>query len=292
MPKEIKLNAQGLSRKNSSQQRCFLADEGKVLIAVDLISAEPAVTAHYSRDPNYLDATLHMIGKRPYFAADGLLKIDDIYLMVASRFPSWAKEVRDAFENYYDGVQGFDVWLTNPEKITKGVLKKIRNKSKPLCLGISYGLGPKKMVLVAQANEFDLTIKEARAFRKLYWDTFSYVKMLGDKLAIQYNSLGHIQNDFGYCLYPSADYKVLNSLIQSSVSGVVDVLSDIVFNKDERFQYVVCVHDEIIFQIPEEDEAELKEVFYKCVDELNDLLKWSVQIRLGWETSKTFDIGK
>jgi hypothetical protein len=269
-----------------------VADEGEVIIASDLISAEPSVTANYSKDPNYLDATLNMIGKRPFYNKDGLLKIDDIYLMVASRFPSWAIEVRQAFEAYYDGVQGYDLWLTNPEYLQKKVLKNVRSKSKTLSLSLAYGVGVNRMTLVAQQNQFDLSMAEAKAFKKLYWATFPLVKSLSNKLASDYKLTGVLQNDFGYCLYPSSDYKVLNSLIQSSVSGIIDLFNVLFFTRCPEAIYYLIIHDEVIFSVKEENVEKVRSFYYKCVDELNQLLGWSVPIRFGWESSKTFYIGK
>jgi DNA polymerase I-like protein with 3'-5' exonuclease and polymerase domains len=286
------INPQGLSRRDSSQQKCFVADEGQIFVFSDLAAAEPTITAYYSKDPNYLACTLHMVGKRPYYNSKGMLVIDDIYLCVASRFVKWKDEIRKAFEGYYDGVQGYDQWLINPESISKGVLKKIRGYAKVIALALAYGLGSKKMVLIAQQNGFELTMTEAKSFRDLYWSTFPLVDKLGKKLITQYNSLGHIMNDFGYCLYPTSDHKVLNALIQSTVSGVMDLFNLIFFTKCQEALYVVNIHDEIIFSIPEDRVAEIKKVFDECVVELNERLGWDVPIRFGWETSKTWDIGK
>jgi len=81
-------------------------------------------------------------------------------------------------------------------------------------------------------------------------------------------------------------------LIQSTVSGVMDLFNLIFFTKCQEALYVVNIHDEIIFSIPEDRVVEIKKVFDECVVELNERLGWDVPIRFGWETSKTWDIGK
>jgi DNA polymerase I-like protein with 3'-5' exonuclease and polymerase domains len=287
-----KLNPQGLSRRNGSQQKCFVADPGYTFVFSDLGAAEPSVTAHYSKDPNYLLATQLMIGRRPYYNKDGMLVIDDIYLMVASRFPRWAEAIKSAFEADYNGVVGYDKWVSDPEYIAKKVLKSIRGQAKVICLALAYGLGAKKMTMISLQNGFEMTMAEARAFKKLYWDTFPLVDKLGKKLIIQYNSLGHIMNEFGYCLYPSSDHKVLNALIQSTVSGIMDLFNAIFFEKCPDALYVTVIHDEIVFMVKDELLEQVKAVFLECVEELNKTLNWSVPIRFGWDTSKTFDTGK
>ena len=287
-----KLNIQGMSRRNGSQQRCIVADEGKSFVFSDLSAAEPSVTAHYSHDPKYLAATLEMVGQRPYYAKDGTLMIDDIYLMVASKFPKWAAEVKAAFEATYAEGQGYEIWTVDPEFIQKKILKKIRSQAKPLVLALAYGMGAKKMVLVAQQNGFELTLTEAQAFRKLYWATFKQVDLLQKKLIVQYNSLGHIVNDFGYALYPDSEHKVLNAVIQSTVSGLMNYFNDLFFNKCPQAEFVTNIHDEVIFQVRDCEMEQVKATFEVCVKELNERLGWQVPIRFGWDVSKTFDIGK
>jgi DNA polymerase I-like protein with 3'-5' exonuclease and polymerase domains len=287
-----KLNIQGMSRRNAEQQRCVVADEGWVFVSSDQSAGEPTVTAHYSKDPNYLAATLYMVGKRPFYDKKGMLVIDDIYLMVASRFPKWSQAIKDAFEDIYDGETGFDLWLTDPEHLQKKVLKSIRTQAKVICLALAYGMGVNKMRLIAQQNGFDLTKAEASSFKDLYWSTFPYVKALGDKLIVQNRSLGWIQNDFGYCLYPTKDHKVLNALIQSTVSGIMDLFTAIYFDKYPAALPVATIHDEILFMVREADLEAAKKAFDDSVYELNQTLGWSVPIRFGWETSKTFDLGK
>ena len=287
-----RLNAQGMSRRNSSQQRCIMADPGHTFVFTDLVAAEPTVTAHYSKDPNYLAATLTMVGKTPYYTDSGRLVIDDIYLMVASQFPRWARDIREAFEKDYNGVKGYDQWVLDPESIAKRVLKVIRNQAKVICLALAYGLGAKKMVHIAMQSGFTMSISEARAFKKLYWETFPLVDRLGKKLITQHKIAGFITNAFGFCLRPTSDYKVLNALIQSSVSGIVDVFCDLFFKKVKGARYITVIHDEVVFMVKDKYLKEVKEDFDRCVGKLNETLGWSVPIRFGWETSKTFDVGK
>jgi DNA polymerase I-like protein with 3'-5' exonuclease and polymerase domains len=302
------LNVQGMSRRNPQQQRCIVADDGYLFVASDAGAGEPTVTAHYSRDPNYLAATFNMIGKRPYYNADGLLVIGDIYLMVASKFPKWSDQVKDAFESCWvksvddkgkstwvkgeGGIRGYDLWVEDSDAIAKGILKKVRGYAKPLCLGISYSMGPTKMVLIAQQNGFSLSLTEARAFRKMYWETFKMVKALETKLAALYQQNGVLMNDFGYALHPNSPHKVLNSFIQSNVAGIMDLLTMLFFDRCPEARYVVNIHDEIIFQVPIGMVDHCKKIYYECVDELNRILGWSVDLRFGWDESTTWDLGK
>jgi hypothetical protein len=115
---------------------------------------------------------------------------------------------------------------------------------------------------------------------------------LEKKLIIQYKSLGWVENEFGYCLYPSSEHKTLNSLIQSTVAGEVDLLSYLFFTKCPEAEYVVNTHDEITFQVPIERKEEIKKIYYECVDELNRMLSWSVKINFEWAESDTWWFNK
>ena len=281
-----KLNVQGLSRRDEGLMRCIVATPGYTLVSSDSRAAEPSVTAHYSKDPNYRLATFDMIGKTPYFRKDGLLIIDDIYLMVASRYPEWEPDIKEAFSTTYGGVSAGDKWVEDPDFIAKGVLKHIRPKAKSLGLGIAYGLGPTNMVLFAAQNGFDFPKSSAKEFYNLYWNTYPRVRSLGKKLEKLYEAQGYIQNDFGYCLYPSRSYKCLNYLIQSSVTGLMHLFKMIFFKNCPFAHFVTVIHDEILFEVPTERLVEARMLFDKSVEELNNTIQWSVIMRFGWVEGK------
>jgi len=284
--KKINLNPQGISRKEKTLMQSILADPDHVFCSSDIVSAEPSITAHYSQDTNYRLATVDMVGKRPYYDKSNLLVVDDIYLMLASVYPEWAATVREVFNETYDGMRGFDKWMEDSEFI-KHILKRVRGPAKSLGLGIGYGLGPKNMILFAAENGFEMSLAETRAFFKLYWDTFPRVRLLAKKLEKMYKEKGYIQNEFGFCLYPSDAYKCLNYLIQSSVTGLMHVLKGLYFNRNPWIDFVLIMHDELVFQVPEHRQEEAKRIYFECVDELNKMLGWSVQMRFGWNTGKT-----
>ena len=251
-------------------------------------SGEPTVTAHYSRDMNYLLATQEMVGKEPYYNTQGMLVISDIYLMVASRAPMWAKDIRDAYEATYDGLTFGQMWVKDSEYIAKKVLKRVRDEAKTLALALAYEVGPKKMVMIALQAGYELTLKQAKDFFAIYWETFPNVKKLRNKWADLYRSQGHIMTEFGYCLYPSEDYKVMNAVIQSTVSGVISYLCMAYFEDNPWVLFSTIIHDEVIFEVPIDRLDEAKRIYFEAVDKLNKDLGWSVPIQFGWKEGKDF----
>lgn len=148
------------------------------------------------------------------------------------------------------------------------------------CLGLGYGMGPKKMKAQAYDNGFDLHLKDAKAFYKIYWDLFSDVRRLSDKLAAKVENDGYLVNPFGYRLTPPP-FKALNYFIQSSVSGILHIYTAKLMAQIPWANYVTCIHDELILEVPKDrldDFTRAKEI---AVSSMNDDLGWDIKVRMG-----------
>lgn len=282
-----KLNIQALSRQNKSLMECMVADEGKVFVSIDLAAGEPTVIAYYSQDPIYRAVTFEMAGKEPYYNDEGILLLDDIYLAGMSVSPMGKAKVRDLFENGFEGIPFIEQWMRDKEVVQKKWLKKERQFHKILMLGLGYAMGPKKMVKQAFNAGYQLSLADAKGFYKAYWGMFASVARLRDTLAAKYAREGVLVNQFGYALYPDSEHKALNYWIQSSVSGIINLLCMIFFKKCEWAEFVTIIHDEKIIQIPEDKVEETRLVLEESVNELNKILNWSVKIKTGFAVGKT-----
>jgi hypothetical protein len=284
--KKAKLNIQGLARRDKGLMGSLIADPGHTFVSVDLSAGEPTVTTHYSNDQNYYDACFGLVGKEPYYDETGTLKIDDIYLTAASFSPLGRDIIKKATELSYDGMEFNKAWLHNPDVIRRS-LKDVRALHKLLVLACQYGMGAETMVKHCYNHGFKITLKEAKLFIAAYWRWCPKVKLLGQKLGEKFNSQGYLVNDFGYRLIPDSDYKALNYWIQSSVSGLVNILVYKFFSICPEAQFVTVIHDEKIFQVPDDKIEHARKCMQQAVDSLNDDLKWSVKIRTGFVTGKT-----
>ena len=289
MAKRINLNPHGMSRKSKGLMGAIKFDEGYTGVSADLTAGEPTCTAHYSKDENYYQACFGMIGKKPYYTPSGLLMLDDIYLMAASQSKIMnAKErIKEAFHSTYDGGTFADLWVESEEKkewLAKKVLGEIRPPFKAMALGIGYSMGPKKLVITAFENGSTISLKEAKEFINLYWATFPKVKRLADMLTYQFKKKGYLVNEFGYRMTPDSDHKCFNSFIQSTVSGIVNAISAKFFNGIDYAEYILPIHDEVLFQVKNGWMGDAHGRWNDCVGSLNQELNWSVQIRTGWAT--------
>jgi DNA polymerase I-like protein with 3'-5' exonuclease and polymerase domains len=242
------------------------------------------VTTHFSQDPYYYAANFGMVGKAPYYEeATGVLMLDDIYLMAASVSPLAKDVMKEAFNTSWNGKNFVEQWLENPDVIKDALKATVRALHKILVLGISYSMGPKKMVKTAYEAGYTLSKKDATAFYNAYWDLFKRVRMLDNVLKSRFKKQGYLVNPFGYRLTPDSDHKVLNQFIQSSVSGIMHALA--MFHQ-ELFPpdiFVTCIHDEVIYETPEHLVEESKAAWQQAVNKLNEQLKWSVNIRSGYK---------
>jgi DNA polymerase I-like protein with 3'-5' exonuclease and polymerase domains len=231
-----------------------------------------------------------MSGKKPYYDETGLLIIDDIYLMGASKQP----DLKDGLRKAYDE-GGFDKWLEDPELVQKKhpIISKVRKKAKPRILGIGYGMGAKEMVRQALDNGDDLSIKDADGSVKAYWEeTFKELNKLRSKLTRIYTSQGYLVNRFGFMIRPDSSHKCLNYWIQSTINGEMDVLLEMVSSEFERRTSEEAmidgiIHDELLFQCRDDLLPTLKSGMEYATDMLNKIVQWDVQIKTGWVTGKT-----
>lgn len=143
-------------------------------------------------------------------------------------------------------------------------------------------MGPKKMVKQTYDNGFDLDLKTAKEFFKAYWELFSGVKRLGERLEAEFTRNGYLVNPFGYRLVPDKPFKSLNFFIQSSVSGIMHVFVAKLMAVAPYAHFITVIHDELIADVPEDRVEDFRRARDLATDSLNADLKWSVNIRTGF----------
>lgn len=270
------LNVQGLARKEKGLMGAMLPDEGNSFVSIDLAAGEPTVVAHYSQDRLYRLAAFDMVGKQPYLDGD-LLVIDDPYLMFASISPIGSKAVKNAIA---DGLT--ERWLTESEHF-KSYLKKVRAFHKTVFLAKMYGQGARGTVNFAADQGEALDFSTSKVLHHQFWfELFSGVRMLGERLEVQFKRQGYLLNEFGYRMTPERESLALNYTIQSSVSGIIKLFDQFVLQEAPWATWVTVLHDEQLWEIPTEREPEFREAVRRATRKLNDFLQWTVEIRTGY----------
>jgi hypothetical protein len=287
----MKLNPQGLSRKEKGLMSSLVPPKDHTFVSVDLSSAEPAVSCHYSGDQNYFDAVFGMKGKEPYYDQDGYLKIDDIYLAASAFSPISRNAVREVFSKSYNNVSAYQTWVQFPDTL-KSELKAVRDLHKILVLGIGYSMGPKKMVKSCEERGIVLSLKDAKTFYREYWNWCPKIKELSNMLEEKLERDGYLINDFGYRLIPDKSYKALNYWIQSSVSGIMSVLIAKFFAIAPYCKFVTIIHDELIFTVADDRLEDSRKAMADAFESLNQDLRWTVKIRGGFKPGKNLYTAK
>ena len=279
-----KVNLPALARRDVGFMECWEADPGKVFVSSDFTSLEPSLTAHFSKDINYNYATFAGIGKEPYINEHGVLMIDDIYLMVASQMPGLKEPVIEFFSDPINCAK----WVEDSDACKNHkLIKGPRKKAKPACLGFNYGMRAKRFVKQCYDAGIPMDIGKANLMYQAYWNLFPGIRNLTKSLEVICKKQGVIVNPFGYRLTPEP-HKSYNAFIQSSASGVVDVMVMKFFEQLPEAEFVVLVHDEFIYQIEDKHLKKAREVTDRCIESLNNDLGWDVPMRIDFTVARNF----
>jgi DNA polymerase I-like protein with 3'-5' exonuclease and polymerase domains len=57
-------------------------------------------------------------------------------------------------------------------------------------------------------------------------------------------------------------------------------------------KFITIIHDEVIYSIPEDKIKETRVIADKVLEDLNEILSWSVKVRLGFKTGSNFYTAK
>ncbi len=272
------LNILALDRRDKGFMQTLLADEGQTLISIDLVAGEPTVVANFSGDLNYRWATIDGVGKRPHWDDHGVLKIDDIYLMFTSVTPVGRKELSD-----FDPEE----WMKDPE-VVKTKFKRIRTLHKTAALGLSYTMGVKKLQKTFFENGHDYDETVCKEIYDAYWALFANVKQYSDYLAAVVSRNKCLINPFGFRCYPNSPRLAFNYFCQSTVNGLMAVLTNCIEERAPWARLITVIHDEDIYSIPSGREEEFKGLVDDAVKDMNDAIRWDVKIRTGFATGRNF----
>lgn len=279
MAREARLNVQGLARADKGLMSCILPDASTVFVSIDMTAGEPSVTTHLTKDRMYRYANFDGIGKKPFYQ-NGVLMVDDIYLMYASVAPIFQAEVKKAFEETYPEGDFGKQWLKDPEVI-KTRLKRVRKNAKWQALGFAYGLGPKKLKVQAYDNGFRMDDDQCLACYKAYWMLFKGIKEYQTILSNAMEERGWLENPFGF-RYTCQPHTAFNYQIQSSVSSILNWFTSELMDRAPYAKFVTIIHDELLAQVPVDKTDEFFRAKEEVVRDINSQLNWDIDLRFGF----------
>ena len=224
----------------------FIPGDGFAFLSADYSQIELRLVAHMSGDPVLLEAFRE--GK-------------DIHAITAS-----------------------EVFGIMPGLVTK----EMRRRAKAINFGIIYGMGP-----FGLASDLDISVKEAGEYIESYFDHYKLVKEFIDKTIDGAREAGFTETLFGRRRFiPELGSKApatrrfgeriaVNTPIQGTAADMIKAAMVTIYKrlKAEGFlsRMLLQVHDELIFEVPPEEEASLSSL---VTEEMEGVMELTVPIKV------------
>ncbi len=232
-----------------SARKGFIADGKNILLAADYSQVELRVMAHFSEDENLMDAFRNDLDIHQYTA---------------------------------DKVFGKDLFLSDHER---------RKRAKIINFSVLYGSGPFSL-----SKELGVSYGEAKDFIEMYFEKYRGVKEFIEKVISDCENetmvktiLGRIRpipeiNSENKNVRDNGRRMAINTIIQGSAADIIKVAMINIDKKIEKMKskMVMQVHDELIFELPPEEENELKQIVrYEMENSLRLKVPLTVSIKTG-----------
>ena len=232
-------------------RKAFIAGPGNILLAADYSQVELRLLAHFSKDPTMLKAFQE--GK-------------DIHSQTASE------------------ISGIPLDQVSSEE---------RGKAKAVNFGLMYGQSS-----FGLAKALRISRKEAKDYIEKYFERFSKVKGYLDSLKEEAEKTGYSLTLYGRKRYlpdihsnnrtvkANAERMAINSPIQGTAADIIKSAMINIDNKikakDLKSKMLLQVHDELIFEVPEEELGIMKEIVRDGMENVVQLdVPFSVDMGIG-----------
>ncbi|MFW5960173.1 MAG: DNA polymerase I, partial [Chitinivibrionales bacterium] len=227
-------------------RKSFVPDQGMILVAADYSQIELRILAHLSGDDRLKDAFVEDL---------------DIHTQTASAMYQIFPE------------------MVTPEK---------RRAAKTINFGLIYGMGPVKL-----SRELKVSYKEAESFIETYFEQFPSVKGYIESVKRDTEEKGYSETEFGRRRYfpdisssarrvkEAAERSAVNHCVQGTAADIIKLaMIRIAEGIDEKYKDVkllLQVHDELVFEVPEE---RVDEFGSWAEDKMSSVYELSVPLRV------------
>lgn len=176
--------------------------------------------------------------------------------------------------------QDFHQWTAN-------LLNIDRKQAKTINFGTIYGMGVKSL-----AEKLGVSNDKAKEIRYKYYATFPAIRTLNQRIKQEVMKKGYIYNFFGrrYYLFSDEAYKGLNRLIQGTSADLfkhnVLLINRFLKENGYRTKMKLFIHDEIVFNVPEEE----MNILPKLAKLLADNTALNGRVKLEADISKPMEV--
>ncbi|QCT94482.1 DNA polymerase I [Caminibacter mediatlanticus TB-2] len=213
----------------------------KLFVSLDYSQIELRLLAHFSKDPHLIEA---------------FLNDKDIHLETAAKI------------------------------FGKDNAKEYRSIAKSINFGLIYGMGPKKL-----SETINVSTKEAKKFIEKYFENFSTVKDFIEKTKVEARKKGYVETLFKrrrFFDFNSANARTLaayereavNTIFQGSAADIIKKAMIDIKNKFPSSKMILQIHDELIFEIDNKNQA------YEYKEIMENAIKLEVPLKVGISFAK------
>ena len=229
----------------------FVPEKGCTLMSADYSQIELVVLSHISGDENLRSA---------------FLEGNDVHRETAARV--------------------FDVF---PEMVTP----EQRRMAKTINFGIMYGMSSFRL-----SGELKIPRKSAQEFIDRYFERYSGVAAFIEKTKKQAYEDGYVRTAMGHIRYipeirssnktirSMAERVAVNTVIQGTAAEIMKkamiAMAAELKKRNLKSRMLLQVHDELIFEVPEQEIEEMKTLVRSCME---NAMKLSVPLKVGLETA-------
>ena len=233
----------------------FIAEEGHYLLSADYSQVELRLFAHYSGDSALLEA--FRLGQ-------------DVHSRTASEILGVAMD---------------------------GVTSDMRRMAKAINFGIIYGMGAKKL-----ADELNIDNKTAKEYIEAYYDRYKGVVKYREAMADKAREHGYVTTLFNRRRYipeinsennrikADAERIAINTPIQGTAADLIKMAMINIHarlkNEEYKTRMLIQVHDELIFEVPEDEIDAMSELIK---EEMEGVYKLDVPLKVDAGFGKNWD---
>lgn len=239
--------------------------------------------------------------RKAFIPEDNSVILSSDYSQIELRVFAHLSGVNDLINAFKEGV---DIHTKTAMDIFKvpmeGVTKNMRRQAKAVNFGILYGISSYGL-----AEDIGIPVKEAKEFINKYFETYPGVKDYMDKEIDEAKRNGYVKTimnrkrvieelkSSNYMVRSMGERMALNTPVQGSASDILKKamveISDIFEKENIKSKMLLQVHDELIFNVDNDEIDKVKDIVYNTMTKVFELkVPLDVDIELGnnWYESK------
>lgn len=262
---------------------CFSCDEGWTGVHADLVSIEPAVTAHYSQDPSLLKIFVEGRGDVYLDLALTLFPLEDL-----DRYPEDVQAHILTLHFEYDPNAFVDEAVKDRHKLVRKVAKVVQ-------LAVQYTGTEYTVSLNLTQAGFPTTLEQGREMVEAYWRHFARVAAMNQKLAQLHERRGFLRNAIGRVVRKSRsdDKDLPNLFFQSSAHDILTIwvlrIYELCAERSIPIRPMLAdCHDSTSNATQHAFVEQLKQTYLDALADVNSWLRMSVPVRCEIKTFHTF----